>query len=95
MNAPPGILDRDGTAATGAETGAALSIFFPTALGLPVSTTHAIAGAIAGVGSFNRFKAVRWGIAGHIVLAWVATIPACIVLGWAIYHLLHLITGAH
>ena len=59
-----------------AETGAALSIFFPTALGLPVSTTHAIAGAIAGVGSFNRFKAVRWGIATNIVWAWIWTIPA-------------------
>ncbi|HEY3836070.1 MAG TPA: inorganic phosphate transporter [Bryobacteraceae bacterium] len=58
-----------------AETGAALSIFFPTFLGLPVSTTHAIAGAIAGVGSVNRMKAVRWGVAREIVWAWVLTIP--------------------
>jgi PiT family inorganic phosphate transporter len=58
-----------------AETGAALSIFFPTFLGLPVSTTHAIAGAIAGVGSANRVKAVRWGVAREIVWAWVLTIP--------------------
>jgi len=58
-----------------AEAGAAISIFFPTALGLPVSTTHAIAGAIAGVGSTHRRKAVRWGKAREIVGAWVLTIP--------------------
>ena len=58
-----------------AETGAAISIFFPTLLGLPVSTTHAIAGAIAGVGSVNRVKAVRWNVAGEILWAWVLTIP--------------------
>jgi PiT family inorganic phosphate transporter len=58
-----------------AETGAALSIFLPTFLGLPVSTTHTIAGAIAGVGSANRVKAVRWGIARDIMWAWVLTIP--------------------
>jgi inorganic phosphate transporter, PiT family len=58
-----------------AETGAALSILLPTFLGLPVSTTHAIAGAIAGVGSANRFKAVRWGVAREIVWAWLLTIP--------------------
>jgi PiT family inorganic phosphate transporter len=58
-----------------AETGAAIAIFFPTLLGLPVSTTHAIAGSIAGVGSVNRLKAVRWAVAGEIVWAWVLTIP--------------------
>lgn len=58
-----------------AETGAALSILFPTFLGLPVSTTHAIAGAIAGVGSTHRRKAVRWRKAREIVWAWVLTIP--------------------
>jgi PiT family inorganic phosphate transporter len=58
-----------------AETGAAISILFPTWLGLPVSTTHAIAGAIAGVGSAHRRKAVRWGKAREIVWAWVLTIP--------------------
>lgn len=58
-----------------AETGAAISIFLPTLLGLPVSTTHAIAGSIAGVGSVHRMKAVRWGVAGEIVWAWVLTIP--------------------
>jgi PiT family inorganic phosphate transporter len=58
-----------------AETGAAISVFFPTFLGLPVSTTHAIAGAIAGVGSVHRVKAVRWQVAREIVWAWVLTIP--------------------
>jgi PiT family inorganic phosphate transporter len=58
-----------------AETAAALSILFPTFLGLPVSTTHAIAGSIAGVGAFHRVKAVRWGLATDIVWAWVLTIP--------------------
>ena len=58
-----------------AETAAALSIFLPTFLGLPVSTTHAIAGAITGVGSVNRVKAVRWSVAREIVWGWVLTIP--------------------
>ncbi len=58
-----------------AETGAAIAIFLPTFLGLPVSTTHAIAGSIAGVGSVNRMKAVRWSVAGEIVWAWILTIP--------------------
>ena len=65
-----------------AETAAALSIFFPTYLGLPVSTTHAIAGSIAGVGTFHRVKAVRWGIARTIVWAWVLTIPAAATIAW-------------
>jgi len=59
-----------------AETGAAGAILFATHLGLPVSTTHAIAGALAGVGSVQRVKAVRWGVARHIVWAWILTIPA-------------------
>jgi len=58
-----------------AETGAALSVFLCSNFGVPVSTTHAIAGAIAGVGSVNRVKAVRWGVAREIVWAWVLTIP--------------------
>src|SRR5580658_2619495 len=59
-----------------AETGASISILFATYLGLPVSSTHAIAGAIAGVGSIQRTRAVRWQVAGDIVTAWVLTIPA-------------------
>ncbi|MBS1857398.1 MAG: inorganic phosphate transporter [Acidobacteria bacterium] len=59
-----------------AETAAASSILFATWLKLPVSTTHVIAGAIAGVGSIQRFKAVRWGVARRIVWAWALTIPA-------------------
>jgi PiT family inorganic phosphate transporter len=59
-----------------AETAAAISILFSTYLKQPVSTTHVIAGSIAGVGSINRFKAVRWSIARSIVWAWIMTIPA-------------------
>ena len=65
-----------------AETAAAMSILFSTGLHLPVSTTHVIAGSIAGVGSINRFKAVRWGIATNIVWAWVLTIPASAAIAW-------------
>jgi PiT family inorganic phosphate transporter len=74
-----------------AETSAALSIFFPTALGLPVSTTHAIAGAITGVGSFHRIKAVRWGLATNIVWAWVLTIPAAAAIAWVSFLIIKLI----
>jgi len=59
-----------------AETGGAITLFLATALGIPVSTTHAITGAIVGVGSIRRASAVRWGVAGTIVWAWVLTIPA-------------------
>jgi len=59
-----------------AETGGAITLFLATALGVPVSTTHTITGAIVGVGSVRRASAVRWGIAGNIVWAWIFTIPA-------------------
>ena len=59
-----------------AETGGALTLFIATGLGVPVSTTHTITGAIVGVGSTQRAAAVRWGVAGNIVWAWVLTIPA-------------------
>ncbi len=59
-----------------AETGGAMTLFLATALGIPVSTTHTITGAIVGVGSVRRASAVRWGIAGNIVWAWIFTIPA-------------------
>ena len=59
-----------------AETGGALTLFLATVLGIPVSTTHTITGAIVGVGSTQRASAVRWGVAGSIVWAWILTIPA-------------------
>jgi PiT family inorganic phosphate transporter len=59
-----------------AETGGAITLFIATHFGIPVSTTHTITGAIIGVGSAQRASAVRWGVAGNIVLAWVITIPA-------------------
>jgi len=59
-----------------AETGGAMSLFLASGLGIPVSTTHTITGSIIGVGSAQRTRAVRWGVAGNIVLAWIITIPA-------------------
>jgi PiT family inorganic phosphate transporter len=59
-----------------AETAGAISLFTATHLGIPVSTTHTITGAIVGVGSIKRLSAVRWGIAGRIIWAWILTIPA-------------------
>lgn len=59
-----------------AETGGAITLFTATMLGVPVSTTHTITGAIVGVGSTQRMSAVRWGVAGNIVWAWILTIPA-------------------
>jgi PiT family inorganic phosphate transporter len=59
-----------------AETGGAITLFTATALGIPVSTTHTITGAIVGVGSVRNPSAVRWGVAGNIVWAWIFTIPA-------------------
>ena len=59
-----------------AESGGAISLFLATNLGIPVSTTHTITGSIIGVGSAQRVRAVRWGVAGNIIAAWVVTIPA-------------------
>jgi inorganic phosphate transporter, PiT family len=59
-----------------AETGGAITLFLATGLGVPVSTTHTITGAIIGVGAARRTSAVRWGIAGNIVIAWIVTLPA-------------------
>ncbi len=70
-----------------AETSAAFSIFLATHLGVPVSTTHVITGAISGVGSANRFSAVRWGVTIRIVWAWIFTIPAAAILAGLIYSL--------
>jgi len=76
-----------------AETAAASSILFSTYLHMPVSTTHVTAGAIAGVGSIQRIKAVRWRIATSIVWAWVMTIPAAAIVGWLCHHVIHFLTG--
>lgn len=73
-----------------AETGAAISILSATYLGLPVSTTHVVAGAIAGVGSIQRVRAVRWNVAGNIVFAWVLTIPAAALVAAIAFLAIHL-----
>jgi PiT family inorganic phosphate transporter len=71
-----------------AETGAAFALLIATQTGVPVSTTHAITGSIVGVGSTRRLSAVRWGVAGQIVWAWVLTIPAAFLIASATYSLL-------
>ena len=68
-----------------AETGGAMTLFGATWLGIPVSTTHTITGAIVGVGSARRTSAVRWGVARGIVIAWVVTIPAAALVGALFY----------
>ena len=73
--------------------GATAIIETASRLGIPVSTTHVISSAILGVGATKRVSAVRWGVAGRIVAAWVLTIPSCVLLGLGIYYLLHLLTG--
>ncbi len=70
-----------------AETGGAMTLFLATILGIPVSTTHTITGAIVGVGSVQRASAVRWGVAGNIIWAWVLTIPASAIVAAAAYWL--------
>ena len=75
-----------------AETGGAMSILLATTLGIPVSTTHAITGAIVGVGATTRLSAVRWGIATRIVWAWILTIPAAAAVSavfWLVLHHVH------
>lgn len=72
-----------------AETGGAITLFLATALGIPVSTTHTITGAIVGVGSAHKASAVRWGVAGSIVWAWILTIPCSAIvaaIGWQLAH---------
>ena len=67
-----------------AETSSAAIIIASSHFGLPVSTTHVVSSAILGVGATKRLSAVRWGIAGKIVMAWVLTLPACIAMAWGI-----------
>ncbi|MFZ6725439.1 inorganic phosphate transporter [Undibacterium sp. MH2W] len=75
-----------------AETGGAITLFIATAMGIPVSTTHTITGAIVGVGSAQKMSAVRWGVAGNIVWAWILTIPAsafvAAIAWWVGHHIL-------
>ena len=70
-----------------AETGGAMTLFFFTHLGIPVSTTHTITGAIVGVGASRRVSAVRWGVAKDIVIAWIVTLPAAALTAALFYYL--------
>jgi PiT family inorganic phosphate transporter len=76
-----------------AESGGAIVLLGTAAAGIPVSTTHTIAGAIMGVGSIKRLSAVRWGIAGKIVWAWILTIPLSALCSAAVYEIFRLIFG--
>jgi PiT family inorganic phosphate transporter len=73
-----------------AETGGAITLFLATGLGIPVSTTHTITGAILGVGSVNKLSAVRWGVAEQIVWAWILTIPAAGFVAGLVWWVAHL-----
>jgi PiT family inorganic phosphate transporter len=74
-----------------AEAGAAISILIATWLGLPVSTTHVVTGAIAGVGSIQRVRAVRWNVASDIVIAWILTIPASALVSAVAYFIIRVL----
>jgi PiT family inorganic phosphate transporter len=76
-----------------AETAAAFTLFLATALGIPVSTTHTITGAIVGVGSLTRVSAVRWGMARNIVWAWFLTVPAAGLVSAALWGLINHLPG--
>ena len=69
----------------------AVTLFMASSFGIPVSTTHTITGAIVGVGSAQRVRAVRWGLAGNIVSAWIVTMPAAAIMAALAYYLGHLI----
>jgi inorganic phosphate transporter, PiT family len=77
-----------------AETGAATVITAAARLGIPVSTTHAIGSSIMGVGATKRLSAVRWGVAGEVVAAWVLTWPSCMVLGFVLAELFTFVSGS-
>jgi len=72
-----------------AETAGALTLFGTALAGIPVSTTHTITGAIVGVGAVHRLSAVRWGVAGRIIWAWIFTIPASALIAAATYFLMN------
>jgi len=72
-----------------AETGAATMLFTTAHFGIPVSTTHTIAGSIMGVGATRRLSAVRWGVGRKIMIAWILTIPAAATISGLLFLLLH------
>lgn len=76
-----------------AETSSSLVILAATSFGAPISTTHVFSSSILGVGSSKRFSAVRWGIAGQMVIAWVLTLPASALVGMVCFYLIQFITG--
>jgi PiT family inorganic phosphate transporter len=73
-----------------AETAGAITLYGATSMGIPVSTTQTIAGAIMGVGTTRRFSAVRWGVAGNIIATWIFTIPLSALIAGLIYLLIDL-----
>jgi inorganic phosphate transporter, PiT family len=75
-----------------AESGAAVTLFATSAAGIPVSTTQTITGAIVGVGAARRLSAVRWGVAGRVVWAWVLTIPAAFAISWLTFRIVDLLS---
>jgi PiT family inorganic phosphate transporter len=76
-----------------AETAAAITLFFTSAKGIPVSTTHTITGAIVGVGATRRLSAVRWGVAGRVVWAWILTIPGAFIISALTYALVQAVAS--
>ena len=77
-----------------AETGGAITLFLATQLGIPVSTTHTITGSIVGVGAVTKLSAIRWGVAGRIVWAWVLTIPCAAFMSALTWLLCKIVLGA-
>ena len=75
-----------------AESAAAVALFYTSSAGIPVSTTHTITGAIVGVGAARRLSAVRWGVAGQVVWAWVLTIPGAFAIGWVVENLVRAVS---
>jgi inorganic phosphate transporter, PiT family len=75
-----------------AESAAAVTLFATSAAGIPVSTTHTITGGIVGVGAARRLSAVRWGVAGRVVWAWVLTIPGAFVFSWLVFSLVRVVS---
>jgi hypothetical protein len=77
-----------------AETAAAATLFTTAHFGIPVSTTHTITGAVVGVGTTRRFSAVRWGLTGRVVYAWILTFPGAAMIAAAMYALLTVVPAS-